>query len=108
MNKDQENELRRVQDMAVNHAIEEMDAAGVLSLKTKEQRGDRFWLAKMATQSLTVASRIEAFIMLRNREGIGGPESDEDEDKAINRMVSRATDDVARIIAKAKKTPAKG
>jgi hypothetical protein len=104
IDKTQESELKRIQDMAVNHAIDEMDATSELTLATKEERGDRHWLTKMATQSLTVAARIESFIMLKNREikGEAGGENDESETMRIDRMIKSARAEVVGIVKRAK------
>lgn len=104
MDDDQKSELQRIQNMAVNNAIEEMSEAGKLTLKTKEHRGDRFWLTKMASQSFSVAARIEQFVMLKQREGGGAPaDTDETEHARINRMIASARAEVSSIVAKAKK-----
>lgn len=98
---ERETKLREVQDMAVDHAIEEMTAAADLSLNTKEERGDRFWLTKMAGQSLTVAAKIESFIMLRNAKSFDNM-PDEDDDAAADRMIKKARGEVSKIIEKAR------
>ena len=108
MTKDQEEELRRIQEMAVTHAIEEMDESNKLGLASKDDRGDRYWYAKMATQSLQVAARIEAFIMLKHREGLGaGAEDDETETRKIDKMVLAARNDVKTLLDRAKSTAKK-
>ena len=104
MNDEQKAELQRIQDMAVNNAIEEMSEAGTLTLATKDERGDRFWLTKMASQSLALAARVEAYVMLKQRESGGtNPETEETENARIDRMIKSARSEVANIVAKAKK-----
>ncbi len=104
MTDEQKAELQRIQDMAVNHAIEEMSEAGALTLATKDDRGDRFWLTKMASQSLALAARVEAYVMLKQREGIGADhETEETENARIDRMIKSARSEVSSIVAKAKK-----
>ena len=107
MSKEQEEQLRAIQDKAVDHAVEEMNAASLLGIESKEDRGDRFWLTKMAEKSLTVAAKVEGFILLRTREGRFNPDA-EDENDAINRMIKRARGEVDAILKRAKEgTPAK-
>lgn len=104
MNDEQKAELQRIQDMAVNNAIEEMSEAGSLTLATKDERGDRFWLTKMASQSLALAARVEAYVMLKQREGSGADhDTEETENKRVERMIASARSEVASIVAKAKK-----
>jgi hypothetical protein len=103
MNTEQEQTLREVQDQAVTHAIEEMHAAAELGLESKETRGDRFWLTKMATQSLTLAAKVEGFIMLRSREkGAPSPEDDETEARATDKLIKKARGEVAAILERAR------
>lgn len=104
MSKEQEESLRAIQDKAVDHAVEEMNAAAELSIVTKEDRGDRFWLTKMAEKSLSVAAKVETFIILRTREGRFNPNED-DEKEAVDRMIARARGEVANIIERAKAGP---
>jgi hypothetical protein len=100
---DQEQTLREIQDQAVTHAIEEMNAAAQLGLKEKEDRGDRFWLTKMATQSLTLAAKVEGFIMLRSREkGAPSPEDEETEARATDKLIKKARGEVAAILERAR------
>jgi len=105
INPDHERELRIIQDQAVANCIEEMTAAGDLSLQSKEERGDRFWLTKMATQSMTIAAKIEGYIMLRARATCGnGNDDDEDgQERAVDRMIKQARGEVTAIIERARK-----
>jgi len=100
---DQERTLREIQDQAVTHAIEEMHAAAELGLEEKKDRGDRFWLTKMATQSLTLAAKVEGFIMLRSREN-GAPtaEEDETEQRATDKLIKKARGEVEAILERAR------
>lgn len=98
LDKDREDELREVQNMALDHAIEEMNAAHARGLDRKEDRGDRGFLTGMASKSVGVAVKIEQFIMLRNREGMGTPP--EDDDRAAANLVKTARAEVAQILEK--------
>ena len=51
-----------------------------------------------------LAARVEAYVMLKQREGSGADhETEETENKRIERMISSARSEVASIVAKAKK-----
>lgn len=102
--KEREAQLRAIQDQALDHAVEEMTAAGERTLETKEDRGDRSWLTGMASKSLSVAVKIEQFIALRERLNPSGHETPEDEKKAADRLISRARDDVAKVLGRVKVT----
>jgi hypothetical protein len=107
ISKDQEEKLRAIQDKAVDHAIEELNAADELGIESREDRGDRYFLTKMAKESLTVAAKIEGFIMLRTREGRFNLDPDE-EKEAVDRMIKRARGEVDAILKRAKDgTPAR-
>ena len=107
ISKEQEEKLRAIQDKAVDHAIEELNAADELGIESREDRGDRYFLTKMAKESLTVAAKIEGFIMLRTREGRFNLDPDE-EKEAVDRMIKRARGEVDAILKRAKDgTPAK-
>jgi hypothetical protein len=94
-----DDELKRIQDMALEHAIEEMDAADRRSVKTTADRGDRGFLTGMAAKSLGVAVRIEQFLALRR--GEGGGDEDEQEDRAKEKLVTKAKTEVAKIMERA-------
>lgn len=98
LGKEREEELRNVQNMALDHAIEEMNAAHTRGLESKEDRGDRGFLTGMASKSVSVAVKIEQFIMLRNREGMST--SDEDDERAAATLVKTARAEVAQILEK--------
>lgn len=100
---DHERELRVIQDQAVANAIQEMTAAGELTLETDKQRGDRFWLTKMATQSMTIAAKIEGYIMLRTRPASTEQPDDEDQERAVDRMIKQARGEVTAIIERVRK-----
>jgi hypothetical protein len=102
MKAEQEQELRAIQDQAVTHAIEEMHAAAELGLKEKGDRGDRYWLAKMATQSLTLAAKVEGFILLRSRDGGAPMPDDESEARATDKLIKKARGEVTAIIERAR------
>jgi len=96
--KNREADLREVQDMALDHAIEEMNAAHTRGLDEKEDRGDRGFLTGMAAKSMAVAVKIEQFIMLRNREGMG--DRTEEDERAAAALVRQARSEVAHILEK--------
>ena len=98
LDKQREQELRDVQTMALDHAIEEMNAAHGRGLNSKKDRGDRGFLTGMAAKSVGVAVKIEQFIMLRNREGMGS--DDEDDSRAAASLVKAARAEVQQILEK--------
>lgn len=95
---DIEQELERIQGLALRHAIDEMDAAHARGIDTKEDRGDRGFLTGMSAKSLGVAVRIEQFLILRRREGFGGMDDAADEQAAKLEMVKKARGEVAKIM----------
>ena len=98
------NKLRMLQDMAVEHAVEEMDAASKLTLSSKTERGDRAWLTGMCSKSLGVAVRVEQFIALRERGAAyrGDTQSEEDEEKSQAAFIRRAEAQLKGIMERAK------
>jgi hypothetical protein len=95
MTQDHATELARIQALALDHAIEEMDAAAAKTLETQQDRGDRGWLTGMAAKSLNVAVKIEQFLALR---GEGSGPRDEDEEEAASRLVKTARAEVRSIM----------
>jgi hypothetical protein len=98
LDKQREQELREVQNMALDHAIEEMNAAHGRGLDSEQDRGDRGFLTGMASKSVGVAVKIEQFIMTRNREGMGT--RPEDDDRAAANLVKTARAEVQQILEK--------
>lgn len=96
-NDDTDAELLRIQQQAIDNAIEEMDAASALTLGDKQSRGDRGWLTGMASKSLSVAVRIEQFMAAR-RSGQAPGEEEEGVEEAKRKLVNRARDEVAQIL----------
>lgn len=95
--------LREIQDMAIEHAIEEMDAVHALTLATKEERGDRAWLTGMCAKSIGVAVRIEQFISLREqRSGAWPRQTEEDEQREREAFVRRAEAQLRSIMQRQK------
>lgn len=90
-------ELVRIQGMAVEHAIDEMDAAHKRGLDTKVDRGDRGFLTSMASRSMSVAVRIEQYLMLAQREQTPGSD-DESEKAAHDRLIRESRAQVATIM----------
>jgi hypothetical protein len=91
-------ELLRIQQISIEHAIEEMDAAAERGVKTTVDRGDRGFLTGMAAKSLGVAVRIEQFLALRRGEGGGDDDHEEQEQKAKVKLVSKSKAEVAKIM----------
>lgn len=101
MRDDQKVELRRVQEMAVDHAIDEMDEAHGRTLDDAESRGDRRWLTQMAASSLKVAMQIEQFIALRDRPDMyKTPANEASNEEATRRMIAAAEAKVVEITQK--------
>lgn len=94
---DTDAELLRVQQQAIDNAIEEMDAAAGLTLEDKQSRGDRGWLTGMAAKSLGVAVRIEQFLAAR-RDGKVPGDDEEEEHNAKRKLISKARGEVAQIL----------
>lgn len=94
---DTDAELLRIQQAAIDNAIEEMDAACGLTLDDKQSRGDRGWLTGMAAKSLGVAVRIEQFMAAR-RTGVPPGEDEDTEADAKRRLVKKARGEVAQIL----------
>lgn len=104
MTKDYNAELERIQQLALDHAIEEMDASDERGVDSAQERGDRGFLTGMASKSLAVAVRIEQFLALRRGDGgaEGGPgDDDAEEAKAKAALVSKAKTEVAKIMERA-------
>lgn len=93
--------LRQVQDTAIDHAIQEMDAASAYGIETKADRGDRAWLTKMCGGSLTVAARVEQFIALRERNGCDYRDAT-DQDRAEDAFVQRAEAQMRAMLERVK------
>lgn len=98
---EQREALERIQTMAIDHAIEELEQAHGLSLGDKDERGDRFFLTKMGEKSLGVACKVENYISLKERDG-RWQTNPEQEDAQIERMVKQARGEVEAIIKRAK------
>lgn len=95
-------ELKDIQAMAIDHAIEEMHGADALSIGTKEDRGDRGFLTGMAAKSFGVAFRIEQLIMLMEREEVPDDADEaETQSKAQHRLISRARAEVRQVMERA-------
>lgn len=99
---DRTDDLRAMQETAIEHAIEEMQAAHKLDLATKTSRGDRGWLTGMAAKSVGVAVKIEQFFQLRAQRAPADPDA---EDRETEAMVKRASAEVERIMEKARQGP---
>lgn len=82
--------LEAVQGDALDFFFEEMQAAKELGLTSPEDRGDRYWLAKMAKQSIGVAASIEQFLQLKARGGGVSPSSSYDPEKEAERFARKA------------------
>lgn len=95
--KDYNAELARIQNIALDNAIQEMDATDKLGIATKEDRGDRGFLTGMASKSLGVAVRIEQILALR-RGDPGGADDNRQEQVAKAKMIMSARAEVASIM----------
>jgi hypothetical protein len=96
--KDIDSELKRIQGIAIEHAIEEVDASHQRTLETKEERGDRGWLSQMASRSLAVAVKIETLLNMRRN---GGTKDDEEREReAKQQLLDQAQAEVSRILRK--------
>lgn len=82
--------LESVQETALDHFFEEMSETQKLTIATKEDRGDRYWLTKMAKQSMSVAAAIEQFLILKARTGGISVTSNTDPDKEAERFARKA------------------
>lgn len=104
MTTDYDSELKRLQDMALDHAIQEMDASDGLGVETPKDRGDRGFLTGMAAKSLGVAVAIERFMALRRGEGGTADPAAEDatqEAEAKKRLIAKANEQVDKIMERA-------
>lgn len=92
MNDDTKARLEAIQNDAIEHAIEEMEMSCNFSLDDHDSRATRFQLTKMASQSIGVAAKIEAFFAARERSpGFNGsPNSKYDADKAAQAIADKA------------------
>lgn len=97
MTKDYEIELQRIQEMALDHAIEEMDASDALGVKVAKDRGDRGFLTGMASKSIGVAVKIEQFLALRRTPG-HDPGDEKGEQQAKTELIKNARGEVAQIM----------
>ncbi len=103
MEKTRLHQLMDIQDKAIKHAVEEMEAASALTLDTKTGRGDRAWLTGMCAKSIGVAVRIEQFLLLRERASNGFDQrDDEEQERAEAEAVRRAEAQMKAIIERAK------
>ena len=102
MDEKRKQELQNIQEMAVDHASEEMSAAATLGLATKEDRGDRGFLTGMASKSLGVAVKIEQFKILMERPKTDPLEEEENEHRAADRLVKQARADLHEIMERAR------
>lgn len=96
--RDQDEELRRIQDIAVDHAIAEMDEAASRGLDTKADRGDRGFLTGMAAKSLGVAVKIEQFLLLRKERKATGLNDPEEERQAKATLIANARAETRGIL----------
>lgn len=90
MRDDQIERLQRMQEIAIEHAIEAIDVADTeCDIATKDGRGDRVWLTKAANEGMKLACAVERLLQMR---GQGKDFSDpEAEIKAAEKTIGRAT-----------------
>ena len=95
---DQDEELRRIQDVAIEHALAEMDESAARTLETKEARGDRGFLTGMAAKSLGVAVKIEQFLLLRKERKAAGMNDPAEEESAKASLIANARAETRGIL----------
>lgn len=68
MRDDQLDELKRMQEVAIDHAIEAIDAADTeCDISSKEGRGNRVWLTKAANEGMKLACAVERLLQMRGQ-----------------------------------------
>lgn len=82
MRADQLEKLRQLQERLADVFIEEADPQGWPDTKTRDSRGDRYWMKKNANASLVLVGRIENLLALRAGRASGGGDHAQKEDEA--------------------------
>lgn len=72
MRADQLEKMRALQEQLADVFIEEADPKGWPDTKTRDSRGDRYWMKKNANASLALIGRIENLLALRDGRASGG------------------------------------
>lgn len=116
MRADQLEKLRKIQEDLADVFIDEADHTKWPDDKTRDSRGDRYWMKKNANASLVLIGRIENLLALRDGRASGGlgngaddaaRKADEakldDEIKSAEREAERLGRNVVRIQAGKKK-----
>lgn len=86
--------MRLMQEQVIDRAIAENEKAHGIGLDTKDDRGNRGWLTKMAGTSVGLAVKVEQFFQLRSQRQLD-PDADDAETEA---MVKRASADVTKLL----------
>jgi len=89
MRDDQLEQLKRMQEIAIDHAIEAVDMAdSECDITSKEGRGDRVWLTKAANEGMKLACAVERLVQMRGQgKEIPDPEK---EIKTAEAIIARA------------------
>lgn len=82
MRADQLEKLRGLQEKLADVFLEEADPKGWPDTKTRDSRGDRYWMKKNANASLVLVGRIENLLALRAGRASGGENPAQKEDEA--------------------------
>lgn len=88
MRDDQLERLKKCQEVAIDHAIEAIEAAEECDISTKDGRGNRVWLTKNANESMKMACMVERLVQMR-----GQSKPIEDPDAAVaaaDKVIDRA------------------
>lgn len=95
MLKDKLSELERIQDLALDHTVESIDAAAKCDLDEKEGRGNRVWLTKAANESMKLVLQVERFFAMRRGDlpdNEKGKSPDQQAEEAVQRAASKYKD----------------
>jgi hypothetical protein len=101
MDEKRKQDIDRIQEMALDHAIEEMEASDACGLDSKEDRGNRGFLTGMASKSLSVAVKLEQFKILMARPNINPEDDEESEHRAADALIKSARAEVRQIMERA-------
>ena len=89
MREDLKAELLRVQEQAIDDAVENADLGHMQDQDSKEGRGDRVWHYKSANQCMTFALQVERLLAAQRAEPPGEAGGHDDEQTAKN-LIAKA------------------
>ena len=89
MREDLKAELLRVQEQAIDDAVENADLGHMQDQDSKEGRGDRVWNYKSANQCMTFALQVERLLAAQRAELPGDAGGHDDEQTAKN-LIAKA------------------